>query len=397
MKNVLVTKKKWFILGALLIVVAALIAVLSVKTIRDRAAKAAQATQFRTEQSKDIVAWGEVKYNVVYDISIDFPSIVTSLDVKEGDRVKLGQSLVTLDISEYKASLDKLQQQLFANEAGLKTATQDIASLEADIAQLNKDLQRKTDELSGGTNVNLKMLQDSLALAVKDAEKARQDAQSYEQLYSAGAISRDALDKYRLLADQKEKSVLDISNSIEKLKRDLQTELDQLGVSLKYKQAQLSQVTNANSANTAKQNSGVAVSRIDLDNMKSRSVKSYIKDNRIVSCVEDGIVKNIRPVIGTRLGLQNAPTSVLQLIDASSVVISAEVEEAFIKSVSLGETVKIVPEFDKGVAIQGTVSQISNIAVEDDGKRIIKVEVKPQDPEGLLKPGYTADVYFPAK
>ncbi len=397
MKNLLMRNKKPILLGALAVVVVVLVAGLSVKTIRDRAAKAAQATQYRTEQTKDIVAWGEVKYNVVYDISIDFPAIVTSLDVKEGDRVRLGQSLVTLDISDYEASLEKLRQQLITNEAGLKTATQDMVSLEADIAQLKKDIQRKTEELGSGTNINLKMLQDSLVLALKDAEKARQDAQSYEQLYLAGAISRDALEKYKLLADQKEKAASDIANNIEKLKRDLQTEIDQLGVSLKYKQAQLTQIVNANSANTAKQNSGVAVSRIDLDSMKSKSAKSYIKDNRIVCCVEEGIVKNLRPVIGTRLGLQNAPTSVLQLIDLSSVVISAEVEEAFIKSVSLGETVKIVPEFDKSITIQGTVSQISNIAVEDDGKRIVRVEVKPNDPTGLLKPGYTADVYFPAK
>jgi hypothetical protein len=35
------------------------------------------------------------------------------------------------------------------------------------------------------------------------------------------------------------------------------------------------------------------------------------------------------------------------------------------------------------------------VAVEKDGKRIIKVQVKPQDPEGTLKPGYSVDVYLP--
>jgi len=32
--------------------------------------------------------------------------------------------------------------------------------------------------------------------------------------------------------------------------------------------------------------------------------------------------------------------------------------------------------------------------VEKDGKRVIRVLVKPNDPSNLLKPGYTADIYF---
>jgi len=380
-----------------LLVIAVIIVALSLKSMKAKSAKAAALATAKVEQSKDIVAWGEVKYNVVYDISIDFPSVVTSLSVKEGDRVLSGQSLITLDMTEYKGNVDKLQQQLIINEAGLKTVTQDTASLEADIAQLQKDIPRKTDELNNGTNANLKMLQDSLSLAQKDADKAKLDAQSYEQLFNAGAISRDALDKYKLLSDQKNKAVLDTQNSIDKLKRDLQTELDQLNISLQYKQAQLTQLGNSNSANSSKQNSSVAVSQIDLDNMKAKSAKTYINGNQIVSCVQNGIVKNIRVVNGTRLGVQNVPTPVLQLIDSDSIVISAEVDEEFIKSVSLGENVRIIPEFNKSLSVQGTVTQISNVATEKDGKRIVVVQVKPQDPDGLLKPGYTADVNFPVK
>jgi len=52
---------------------------------------------------------------------------------------------------------------------------------------------------------------------------------------------------------------------------------------------------------------------------------------------------------------------------------------------------------DNSLSIPGVVTQISNVAVEKDGKRIIKVEIKPQDPKGVLKPGYSTDVYFPVK
>jgi HlyD family secretion protein len=108
-------------------------------------------------------------------------------------------------------------------------------------------------------------------------------------------------------------------------------------------------------------------------------------------------VQNIEVINGTRLGVQNMPTRVLQLIDADSIMVIAEVDEEFIKKVTLGETVNIVPVSDSSISIPGTVTQISNVAVEKDGKRIIKIQVKPQDPDRELKPGYSVDVFLPTK
>jgi len=397
MKNI-TKKKKWLAVGAVLLaVVIAGIVLFSLESSRNAASQTLEAVNVMSEQTTDIVAWGEVKYGVVYDISIDFPSTVVGLSVKEGDHVTMGQPLATIDMSEYQTSVEKLEQQLLINEAGLKTATQDTSALKANIAQLQNDINRKTNELNNGTNANLKILQDSLALAQKEVENAKQDVANYQQLYDAGAVSQEVLNQYNDLLSQKEKAVSDIENNIEKLKSDLQTELDQLKLSLKSYQVQLSQAENANSANSEKQNSSITVSQADLDNMKNKSVKNYLNGNQIISFVDNGIVQNIKVIYGTRLGTQNVPTSAMQLIDADSIVISAEVDEKFIKNVSLGEDVKIVPEFDNTLSLTGTVTQISNIAVEKDGKRIVKVEIKPQDPDGLLKPGFTADVFFPAE
>jgi multidrug resistance efflux pump len=202
------------------------------------------------------------------------------------------------------------------------------------------------------------------------------------------------LDQYTDILDQREKALSDVEINISRTKSSLKTELDQLKISLKSKQEQLDQIKNSNDANTAKQNSSVNVSQIDLDMMKNKGDKDYLDGSRIVSSVKNGIVQNIGVVNGTMLGAQNMPTRVLQLIDADSIIVSAEVDEEFIKNVTLGESVRIVPASDGNSDISGVVSQISNVAVEKDGKRIVKVEVKPQDPKGELKPGYTADVYF---
>ena len=395
MKEMILKQKKRILIGAGLLIIFIVIGVTGYNMMQASKAKSLEALAAAAEKDVSLNFWGEVKYDKVYDISIDFPSIVTDIKVKEGDQVSRGQVLVALDISEYLGTMDKLQQKLAADQAGLINTLQDTGALAADIEQLKKDISVKTEEFSSGTNADMKILQTSLELAKQEVETANRDVQSNQALYDNGAVSKSTLDQYKDVLAQREKALTDVENNIEKTKRALETELDQLSIALKSKQAQLNQVKNSNSANAAQQNSSVAISQLDLELMKNKSVKDYLNTNQIISCVQNGIVQNIGVVNGTRLGVQNTPTRVLQLIDADSIVVSAEVDEEFIKSVTLGKAVRIVPVSNSSLSIPGVVTQISNVAVEKDGKRIIKVQVKPQDPEGTLKPGYSVDVYLP--
>lgn len=397
MKEMFLKHKKRILVATGLLIVLIMIGIISYNAIQAGKAKSLEALSSTAEPDRRLNFWGEVKYDRIYDISIDFPSIVTDIKVKEGDHVSLGQVLATLDMSEYLGITDKLQQQLAAGQAGLQDIVQDTVALKADIAQTQEDVRTKTEELNNGTNADLKILQTSLELAKKEAENAKRDMKDNQALYDMGAVPQSTLDQYKDILAQREKALTDVENNIKKTKSALKTELDQLNISLKSKGAQLNQINNSNSANTAKQNSSVAVSRIDLDMMKNKSVKDYLNLNQIISCVKNGIVQNIGVINGTRLGVQNTPTMVLQLIDADSIAVSAEVDEEFIKNVTLGETVEIVPVSDSSLSIPGTVTQISNVAVEKDGKRIIKVQVKPQDPKETLKPGYSVDVFIPRK
>ena len=208
------------------------------------------------------------------------------------------------------------------------------------------------------------------------------------------AISKATLNQYKDIADQRQKAVDDIQSNLNKTKTALKEELDQLNVSLKSKQAQLSQAQAGNTANVAKQEGGVSAAQVDLDAMTAKTAKPYIKGSQIISDIKNGIVRNIAVSEASYLGVQGAPTKVLQLIDADSITISAEVDEEFIGSVQVGKTVRIVPTSAPGTSLTGTVTQIPDLAVEKDGRRVVRVIVKPNDPERLLKPGYTADVYI---
>lgn len=377
MKNWLLTHKKISIAGAGLLLVLAL--ALGIYLVQQN--RVPEATiEPEINQTKEINAWGEVTYTRIEDISIDFPAMVTDLLVKEGDRVALNQPLVTLDLTEYNGILEKLQQQLTVNEAALPAVAQATAALEADIVQSQNEITRKTTEYNNGTGPDLQLAQVQL-------DAAKRNLSNYEALYNAGGVSKEALNQCIDALKQAEET-------FQKTKSALKDEIDQRNIALQSKKEQLAQIKLGNTMNVTKQKGGISAAQIDLNTMTAKAARSYIKGNQIVSDIENGIVQNIRVSNAVHLGAQNMPTQVLQVIDADSMVVIAEVEEDFIGSVTLGKTVRLVPTADTKLSLTGTITQIPAIAVEKNGKRIVRVQVKPEDPNHFLKPGYTVDVYI---
>ena len=345
-------------------------------------------------QPAEMETWGEVMYSRIESINIDFPSTVTDVQVKEGERVALGQTLVIIDTTEYNGNIEKLNKQLIANQLALDSAPQDISALQADITQMKNEITRKNEEYNKDTGADIKLLQNSKNLALKELDKAKIDYENYQQLYAEGAVSNTIFEQYASILDQCQKAVDDVDANIQKTKIALKDELSLLNISLKSKQIQLDQLQQGNNTNVAMQQSGVSSTQIDLDIMMGKLKKEYIKDNQIVSNVKNGIVKNITVNNGNHLGVQGMPTEVLQIIDADSITVSCEVYEEFIGSVKVGDKVKIVPASYPDTSLEGTVTHIPDMAVEKDGRRIVRVIVKPDDANNMLKPGFTADVYF---
>jgi multidrug resistance efflux pump len=163
----------------------------------------------------------------------------------------------------------------------------------------------------------------------------------------------------------------------------LQEELDSLNTALQYKQVQLNQ-----------QKDTAAAAQADLNIMSGKAKKPYLSGNTVISNLNNGIVKEISVVRGSAVGTQYAAQKVIDLIDADSIYVSAEVPEEFIQQISPESKAIIVPTANKKLKITGHIVAIANIAVLKDGDRIVKVQVKPDDKDNMLRPGLTADVQF---
>lgn len=293
-----------------------------------------------TEQQDEIDAWGEVKYQDAYQLIIDFPATVESIQVKEGDVVHKGDVLAVLNIEEYNKTIAKLEDQKAAGEAALKGIDQNTSGLEAQIAQKKRDV-----------------------------ATAQNDWNNAKILYDAGDISKTEYDKYV-------------------------TNLETQKTNQRVLEAQLEQLNKTNSSNSSQQASSNRALEKELDIYKGKLQKDYLDGNRLVSNVENGIVKSIAVENGTVLGSDLGQKLVMEIIDQDSVYVSAEVDEEFIRSITTDTPVRIVPAMNPQLEFKGKVSQIAAMAVEKDGGRIVKVQVIPDDRERVLKPGYTVDAYF---
>lgn len=347
------------------------------------------------DDPNSIVAWGEVGYTDSEEISIDFPATVAAVDVKEGQAVKKGETLVILDTNEYKQNLNKLAKQVSLGEVALNDITQDPSAVSAEIEQIRADITKKSKEYNDGTSPSLQILNNTLSRTEKEIADAKKDYEKQQKLFAAGGVPQKVLDDCEDLIDKKEKAKIDTENNIKNTQDVLKNELDTLRTNLEYKTVQLENMQTGNAVNIDKQNISINVSQLDLSIMKTKYEKPYLAENKIISNLEHGIIKSISVTEGSTLGQQNMTTKVIELINADTIVVRAEVPEEFVRNIKEGDKAEIIPKADDTKKIIGTVMSIANMAIEKDGERIVKVEVKADDDkEGVLKAGYSADVKF---
>ncbi len=285
-----------------------------------------------------INAWGEVTYSDGYLINVDFPATVLAIAVKAGDEVHKGDVLATLDTASYQNTIAKIEAQLSAGEAALEGAVQDTAYLEAQIKQAQRDLQSAQDQ-----------------------------ADKNQVLYEAGALAQTDYDQ-------------------------IVQKRDMAATQLAVYQSQLKQLEQTNNSNQAQQESSNQALRQELAIYQNKLAKPYLSNEQLVCPLDNAIVSSISVQNGALLGENGI--QVMQLIDADSIYISAEVEEEFIRYIHADTQVMIVPTSNPEKEYTGRIMMIPAAAELKDGDRIIKVRVEADDPNNELKPGYTVDVYF---
>lgn len=300
------------------------------------AAAAPVATTDQT-QNQNVEAFGVIKATAVKNITLDFQAPVTKLYVKEGERVKSGQPLVALDLSE------------MGNMIGNKNL-----SLAAAKNSINRTL----------SNTDLKKLQNDQKNAQAIYDKDAKELDTKESLYTAGSITLNELDSFRKQVDNDKKNIQDITYAIENQKNSKGTENDQKSLES-------------------------SILESDLKLLNSRLAKTYINGSDVISDVRNGLVYDLGYVQGDIAGPQR---KLLSIMDLDTLVVEAKVPEEFISEVKMGSSVSIIPTADKTKKYTGKVTYISGIALNNNGETQIPVNITVDNMDEFLLPGFNVDV-----
>lgn len=304
-------------------------------TAEEEAAPAASAAGEDVRQT--VEAFGIVIATEVKNITLDFQAPVEKIHVIDGQRVRSGQSLVTLDVMEMENMIAEKELSLAASKNNIERLLEGN-----DLNKLQNDLKNAKDILS----------------------KSSEELKIKEQLFASGSISQSELDSFRKVVDSDKKAVQDITYAINILKSSKGMESEQKSLE-------------------------VSLAEAELKLLQARLNKPFLKGADVVCDVSNGIVYEIGYSEGD---IASPQKKLLSLMDADSLEIEAGIPEEFIKDIRIGSPAAVMPVADKTRSYTGSVSYISGRAVYQNGETQVMVRIKLDDADDFLLPGFNVDV-----
>jgi HlyD family secretion protein len=365
------------IAGGLVVALVAIVAVLP--RGQDTAASALEVAPVRRGTlAATVNATGAVSPLREAQVAFTSSGPITQLNVAQGDRVKAGQVLSTLDtralefqLAQSEANLTAAQTKLdqlknpspadvAAAQAGVASADAALAQLKLptrnDIAMAKADLdkakaaldraQADYDRIGGASNPIIGATQQSQAL-----QQATSDYQKAQAAYSAKINPSDS-------------------------------QVKQAQSTLEQARAQLSKLENPSPNDLKSAQANVDQARAGRDLAKANL------DNAIIRAPFDGMVTHVDYDLGS---FATAGKTVLGVADTSELRVKLNIDETDIASVKAGQNVSVDLDAYPGVTLEGRVVDVAASATTNQGvvNYVVTITIKPGDVP--VKIGMTAN------
>ena len=292
----------------------------------------------KTETKHSVEVYGTIRALDTKNTMLDFPATIEIVHVRDGQRVKKGDPLVTLNLNEFKADLNMKENEL------------KVAQLE--LVKYNHEAE-------------LQKVLNTLKYEEAAYKKAEQELNNKgEALYKAGAISKVQLEEYSNTVEDRRRNIEEIALSLNSLKYERVN-------NMKIQQERISALDYA------------------LKVLRDKLNKGYLINNVITTDIQSGLVYDIGYVPGD---VVDPDKKVFSVINLESLFVQADVAEEFIKDVRLNAQATIGLVADKSKKYQGRVVRISDQAILKNGETIITVDIAIDNKDDFLRPDFNVDV-----
>lgn len=341
-------------------------------------------------QSQIVEAWGEVSAETIKEVHIDFDATVLDIYVKEGQEVKQGDKLMTLDYEEYKTSIAQKEKELSLDKKTYEGQIKSSGGSVQKISNLKEKANNIAKRVSEGTDTEIVSLQAEITSDKEELANIQKDIEVQKELVAAGTDTQKSVDDLNKKASELKTKIGATEQKITNLKKDRQVEITEINSEIAGIEDTLSENEKSNQVTLSSSAIKQEISNLEVAQMKSKYAKDFIKGNDIVLDIPKGIIKTIKVVEGAQIGGTN--TCLLEILDEQSLIVKANVSEEFIKDVKVGAEANIIPYADREAVIKGKVKEIQNMAIDKNGERVIPITIEAIEDSPYLKYGYSVDV-----
>jgi HlyD family secretion protein len=301
------------------------------------------------------------------DISSKVNGKLTFICCREGQTVKAGELVATLENTDFEAALRQAESSLSAEQSTLSSDRDLVESARAGLKVAQSNV----------LNMKAQLVKADAQFAQSEKDLTRE-----KELFTRGIVAKADLDLAETTRDSRKADVEGAKAALELSK----SQVSAADASLKKAQGDLK--TQGARISEARHN-------VELQ-------RAYLANTRIYSPV-DAVVeyRSMEP------GEVVAPgTSILTLIDLKNLWVRIDLEQGYVTRVKVGQKAEIRIDRLPNKVFEGTVFDIGRegeFAVERDvtrGRQDIKTfrtRIRVNDPEGIIKPGMTVLVEIPEK
>jgi HlyD family secretion protein len=310
-------KRKWKIAVGVIVVLLVAAGVAGGVKYKQRGIVTVQTGKVVREDLTSIVtASGEVKPRNYINIGAEYQGQLTSILVKEGDHVRKGQPLATIDFAQseadvqaQKAALSSAEADAAASEAGLNAGNDNITALEATVNRTKADLERFQLDFKRG-----------------------------QQLFDQGLIPRSDFEQRKAAFEGQQAAVAEANSRLVQAR----AQLAQLRAQLAGSQRKIVQAQ-------------AALTR----------VSDVLRKHNVVAPI-DGLVTYLPVRMGETVvpGVQNsAASTIMTIADMSIVTAEVKVDETDIVNIMLDQPAEITIDAIPNKTFVGHVIEIGNTAI----------------------------------
>ncbi len=349
---------------------------------QETAAPTAKVT--RGNLSASVSSAGSVQPVTSVDLTFQVSGQLKEVKVKEGDQVKAGQEIASVDASDLQAAVDTAQANLEASQAKLAqvkqpASTEDINAAKASLASAQANLQK----IEAGTS------EQDLELARLRWEQAK------DQLWGAQG-SRDATLGQRMVsgAQRAQAQASVASSEIAAQIAQIQYEQAQDPPAVSDVLAAEAQVAQAQ-ANLAKLMAGptdadvqAAQASVKQAEVSLQQAKNNLAEANLTAPF-DGTITSLALTVGQTVG----PSTVVgTLSDLSVLQVSVNLSEIDVAQIKIGQTADITLDALPDQSFKGHVVAVAPAGVNTQGVVNFPVTVQFDKADPAVKPGMTANV-----